>query len=71
LTSIINDIGESVAKPNYNFARKQKELVRKARQQEKRKSRSTPADAAAASIPVVPAGGPAVTRDEPVIGSPT
>jgi hypothetical protein len=51
---IINDSGESVAKPNYNFARKQKELTRKARQQEKRKDKSgrtDPVGIAAAAAP--------------------
>jgi hypothetical protein len=51
---IINDSGESMDKPNYNFARKQKELTRKARQQEKRKDKSgrtAPVEIAAVAAP--------------------
>ena len=54
-----------MAKPNYNFARKQKELTRKARQQEKRKDKSvrtTPVDIAAGAAPaesVAAGAGPA------------
>jgi len=57
-----------VAKPNYNFARKQKEITRKARQQEKRKDKAVrtadPVEIAAVAVPgelvaagAVPASG--------------
>ena len=55
----INDSGESVAKPNYNYARRQRELTRKARQQEKRKDK--PVLTAAAEIAAVAAQGESVT----------
>jgi hypothetical protein len=52
---IINDSGESVAKPNYNYARRQRELTRKARQQEKRKDKPVrmvaPVEIAAVAAP--------------------
>jgi hypothetical protein len=56
---IINDIGEFMAKPNYNYARRQRELTRKARQQDKRKDK--PVDTVAAvEIAAVVAPGESV-----------
>jgi hypothetical protein len=57
---IINDSGESVAKPNYNYARRQRELTRKARQQEKRKDKPV-GTAAPVEIAPVAALGESVT----------
>jgi hypothetical protein len=61
LTSIPDDCGEPMPKPNYHQARKQKEVARKARQQEKQQRRATrenptaaQTDAAASQEP----GGP-------------
>ena len=46
-----------VAKPNYHQAKRQKELTRKARQQEKQQKRSAgkPADESAATVEGAPA----------------
>jgi len=57
-----------VAKPNYHQARKQRELARKARQQEKLHRRSTRAKVADASAPVEPVEGAAGTLATPSDG---
>jgi hypothetical protein len=57
-----------VAKPNYHLARKQKELARKARQQEKQQRRAArPSDADASTEPSPTADGTA--RREPTQGN--
>ena len=38
---LFDDLGEAVPKPNYHQQRKQKEVARKARQQEKQQRRAT------------------------------
>jgi hypothetical protein len=55
-----------VAKPNYHQARKQKELTRKARQQEKQQRRSARARVADASPLVQPVENPSRTARTPV-----
>ena len=49
-----------MAKPNYNYARRQRELTRKARQQEKRTGKPVPA-APAVEIAAVAVLGESVT----------
>jgi hypothetical protein len=58
-----------VAKPNYHHARKQKELARKARQQEKQQRRSARPNAADETAAASPAD-PSVAGD-PIPGSGT
>jgi hypothetical protein len=55
---------------NYHQARKQKELARKARQQEKQQRRSARAGAPAENAPVTPVEDSGVPRD-PTAGSGT
>ena len=45
-----------MAKPNYNFARRQRELTRKARQQEKRKDKPVPT---VVPVEIAPVAAPA------------
>ena len=58
-----------MAKPNYQQARKQKELARKSRQQQKRQRRSARAGIAAAGSEVEPLADPGTgTPGIPVAG---
>ena len=56
-----------MAKPNYHQARKQKELARKARQQEKLQRRSTRARVADADPPVGPIEDAAGALAPPIV----
>jgi hypothetical protein len=63
LTSILDDCGEPMPKPNYHQARKQKEVARKARQQEKQQRRATRENATAAPTESVGSQEPAGSRE--------
>jgi hypothetical protein len=56
-----------MAKPNYHQARKQRELARKARQQEKLQRKSTRAKVVAADPPVEPFEGAAGALGTPLV----
>jgi hypothetical protein len=58
-----------VPKPNYNHARKQKELARKQRQQEKQKGRLDRTKADDETAPPAPAEGSVTVSTDPVSGS--
>jgi len=60
-----------VAKPNYHQARKQKELARKARQQEKQQRRSARPGARGENPEASQLEAPATTPRDPTTGSAT
>jgi hypothetical protein len=57
---------KTLAKPNYHQARKQKELARKARQQEKQQRRSNPRQAEAAVAPEPSSGGEVLPQNRAI-----
>jgi len=58
-----------VAKPNYHHARKQKELARKARQQEKQQRRSARPSAGGETLETTQSAGSATQPDPTAKGS--
>jgi ribosome assembly protein YihI (activator of Der GTPase) len=64
---VLTDQETSVAKPNYHHARKQKELARKARQQEKQQRRSARPGARDENLATTQADASA-TRSDPTGG---
>jgi hypothetical protein len=60
---VLTDQETLVAKPNYHHARKQKELARKARQQEKQQRRSARPSARGENLETTQSDAPATPSD--------